>query len=91
MLNAINSSDFSISRRVQMNSKNTKKDNKNNQSDFYIRQDQRESRFLHSQKEMTLKMNTIDAYKNVNIREGCYLFHCSSTVNELRRTNKIVR
>lgn len=70
MLNAINSSDFSISRRVQMNSKNTKKDNKNNQSDFYIRKDQRESRFLHSQKEMTLKMNIIDAYKNVNIQRG---------------------
>lgn len=70
MLNAINSSDFSISRRVQMNSKNTKKDNKNNQSDFYIKKDQRESRFLHSQKEMTLKMNIIDAYKNVNIQRG---------------------
>lgn len=53
-----------------MNSKNTKKDNKNNQSDFYIRKDQRESRFLHSQKEMTLKMNIIDAYKNVNIQRG---------------------
>lgn len=53
-----------------MNSKNTKKDNKNNQSDFYIKKDQRESRFLHSQKEMTLKMNIIDAYKNVNIQRG---------------------
>lgn len=42
MLSAINSSDFSISRKVQLNSKSTEKDDKNNQSDFCIRKDQRE-------------------------------------------------